>query len=62
MIRATTTAERLVASFFGFPSTQSPRRASTFRKPYRVDINRHTGQPHEHKREIARRTRQAKSA
>jgi len=35
------------------------RRAATFFKPYDVNINRHTGKPHEHKREIARRSRQA---
>lgn len=59
---ATTTAGRLIASFFGLPSMPRTRRASTFLKPYRTDINRHTGQPHEHKREIARHLRQAKPA
>lgn len=38
-------------------STSRPGRPSTFLKPFDPKINRHTGKPHEHRREIARRAR-----
>lgn len=36
-----------------------PFKRNTFLKPFDPAINRHTGEPHAHSREIARRARQA---
>jgi hypothetical protein len=53
------TAQKLLHSFFS-PFRRTPSaRAKTFLKPYNPRVNRHTGKPHEHKREISRRQRQA---
>lgn len=38
------------------------RRPKTFLKPFDPVINRHTGRPHEHRREIARNLKRAAKA
>lgn len=38
------------------------RRPKTFLKPFDPVINRHTGKPHEHRREIARNLKRAAKA
>ncbi|EQA97302.1 hypothetical protein [Sphingobium sp. HDIP04] len=53
-------AGRILGSIVGgIRLAPPPARAKTFGKPFHPVINRHTGEPHEHKREIARRARQA---
>lgn len=55
------TAQKLLHSFFS-PFRRAPSlREKTFLQPYNPRINRHTGKPHENKREIARRQRPAAS-
>ena len=53
-------AGRILGSFLsGIRLAPPAARAKTFLKPFHPVINRHTGKPHEHKREIARRVRQS---
>ena len=52
-------AQRMLEGFLGLRAWAYPPRANSFARPFHPVINRHTGQPHEHKREIARRQRQA---
>jgi len=50
-------AKQLVGIFFGPIGIRRVIRPATFRKPYDPRINRHTGKPHQHKREITRHLR-----
>lgn len=55
-------ASRVVASFFGFLAGFKPKKKDMVKKPmfpYDVEINRWTGKPHEHRREIDRRLSRA---